>query len=94
MILVNVTYRVNLVILVNFVINTFVLIAPKELLGKPLHKKSAVQTEFVQIAFQPPLKQTDAFWELFSPKICQFFKTAVLTLEIDILTIIMIKFCS
>ena len=30
-------------------------------LGKALHKKGAVQTEFVQIAFQPlPLKQTDA----------------------------------
>ena len=64
-------------------------------LGKPLHKKSAVQTEFVQIAFQPPpLKQTDALWELFSPKICQFFKTAVSTLEMDILTITMVKLCS
>ena len=42
----------------------------------------------------PPLKQTDALWELFSPKICQFFKTAVLTLEMDILTITMVKLCS
>ena len=42
--------------------------------------------EFCQIAFQPPpLKQTDALWELFSPKISQFFKTAVLTLEMDII---------
>ena len=66
-------------------------------LGKPLHKKSTVQTVFVQIAFQPPpppLKQTDALWELFSPKICQFLKTAVLTLEMDILTITMVKLCS
>ena len=29
--------------------------------------------EFCQIAFQPPLKQTDALWELFSPKIGKFF---------------------
>ena len=34
--------------------------------GKHLHKKSTVQTVFVQIAFQPPpLKQMDALWELF-----------------------------
>ena len=72
------------------------LLLPREVgLGKPLHKKSAVQTVFVQIAFQPPpLKQTDALWELFSPKICQFLKTAVLTLEMDILTITMVKLCS
>ena len=57
--------------------------------------RSAVQTEIRQIAFQPPpLKQTDALWELFSPKISQFFKTAVSTLEMDILTITMVKFCS
>ena len=42
----------------------------------------------------PTLKQTDALWELFSPKICQFFKTAVSTLEMDILTITMVKLCS
>ena len=39
----------------------------------------AVQMEFCQIAFHPPpfpLKQTDALWELFLPKISQFFKTA------------------
>ena len=42
----------------------------------------------------PPLKQPGALWELFSPKICQFFKTAVLTLEIDILTITMVRLCS
>ena len=39
-------------------------------------------------------KQTDALWELFSPKISQFFKTAVSTLEMDILTITMVKPCS
>ena len=32
------------------------------------------------------LKQTDALWELFSPKIGKFFKTEVLTLGNDILT--------
>ena len=42
----------------------------------------------------PPLKQTDALWELFSPKICKFFKTAVLTLGNDILTMTMVKLCS
>ena len=55
---------------------------------------SDVQMEFCQIAFQPPPKQTDALWELFSPKIGNFFKTAVLTLEIDILTMTMVKLCS
>ena len=29
-------------------------------LGKPLLRKLHVQTEFAQIAFQPPLKQMDA----------------------------------
>ena len=52
-----------------------------------MRNTSAVQMEFCQIAFQPPaLKQTDALWELFSPKIGKFVKTAVLTLGIDILT--------
>ena len=41
-----------------------------------------------------PLKQTDALWELFSPKISQSFKTAVLTLEMDIFTITMAKYYS
>ena len=51
-----------------------------------LCNKSNVQTEFRQIAFQPPpLKQKDALGELFSPKIGKFFKTAVLTLGMDIL---------
>ena len=64
-------------------------------LGEPLRKKSAVQMEFCQIAFQPPpLKQTDALWELFLPKIGKFVKTAVLTLGIDILTMTMVKLCS
>ena len=70
---------------------------PMAILGKPLYKKSAVQMEFCQIAFQPPpppLEQTDALWELFSPKIGKFVKTAVLTLEIDILTMTMVKLCS
>ena len=58
--------------------------------------RSAVQMEIRQIAFQtpPPLKQTDALWELFSPKIGKFVKTAVLTLGIDILTMTMVKLCS
>ena len=63
------------------------------LLGKTHANKICVQTEFCQIAFQP-LKQTDALWELFSPKISQFFKTAVLTLGNDILTKTMVKLCS
>ena len=42
----------------------------------------------------PPLKQMDALWELFSPKISQFFKTAVSTLDMDILTVTMVKPCS
>ena len=47
--------------------------------------------EFCQIAFQPPaLKQTNVLWELFSPKIGKIFKTAVLTLGIDILTMTMV----
>ena len=58
--------------------------------------RSAVQMEIRQIAFQPPppLEQTDALWELFSPKIGKFVKTAVLTLGIDILTMTMVKLCS
>ena len=65
------------------------------MLGKTLCNTSAVQLEFCQIAFQPPaLKQTDALWELFLPKIGKFVKTAVLTLEIDILTMTMVKLCS
>ena len=45
-------------------------------LGKPLDKRSAVQTEIRQIAFQPPppLKQTDALWELFWQKSVNFLK--------------------
>ena len=35
----------------------------------------------------PPLKQADALWQVFSPKINQFLKTAILTLGMDILTI-------
>ena len=36
-------------------VSTLDLLGPGQhnMLGKPLHKKSAVQTEFVQIAFQP-----------------------------------------
>ena len=49
---------------------------------------SAVQMDFVQIAFQPPpLKQPDPLGLLFLPTISQFFKTAVLTMEIDIFKI-------
>ena len=55
-------------------------------LGKTHGTISAVQMDFVQIAFQPPppLKQPDPLGLLFSPKISQFFKTAVLTMGIDI----------
>ena len=52
-------------------------------LGKPLGTISAVQMDFVQIAFQPPpspLKQPDPLGLLFSPKISHFFKTAILTM--------------
>ena len=48
------------------------------ILGKPLRNKGGVQTEFCQIAFQPP--------QLFSPKISKFPKTAALTLGTYILT--------
>ena len=57
---------------------------------KPLRNTSAVQMEFCQIAFQPPLP----LWELFLPKIGKFVKTAVLTLGMDILTMTMVKLCS
>ena len=63
-------------------------------LGKPLRNESDVQMEFCQIGFQPPHKQTDALWELFSSKIGKVFKTAGLTLGIDILTMTMVKLCS
>ena len=43
------------------------------------------------LRFNPPLKQTDALWELFSPKISKFFITAVLTLQMDILTMTVVK---
>ena len=42
--------------------------------GKTPCNTSAVQMEFCQIAFHPPLKQTNALWELFSPMICKFVK--------------------
>ena len=72
-----------------------ILVRYRYMLGKPQRKKSAVQMEFCQIAFHPPpLKQMDALWELFSPKISQFFKTAVSTLDMDILTVTMVKPCS
>ena len=61
-------------------------------LGKIHGTKSAVQMDFVQIAFQPPpLKQPDPLGLLFSPKISQFFKTAVLTMGIDIFKMTMVK---
>ena len=46
--------------------------------GKPQSRKSAVQIEFCQIAFQPPprpLMQTDSLELQFSPKNSNFFKT-------------------
>ena len=33
----------------------------------------------------------DALWQLFSPKLCQYFKTAILTMGNDILTMTMVK---
>ena len=63
-------------------------------LGKTHGTISAVQMDFVQIAFQPPpppLKQPDPLGLLFSPKISQFFKTAVLTMGIDIFKMTMVK---
>ena len=39
----------------------------------------------------PPLKQPDPLGLLFSPKISQFFKTAVLTMGIDIFKMTMVK---
>ena len=66
-------------------------------LGKTLLKILGVQTEFGQIAFQlppPPLKQTNALWDIFLPKMSKFFKTVILTLGMDILTITMVKYDS
>ena len=63
----------------------------------PLEKNKQVPTYIFDILiciYQPPLEQTDALWELFSPKIGKFVKTAVLTLGIDILTMTMVKLCS
>ena len=42
----------------------------------------------------PPLKQPDPLGLLFSPKISQFFKTAVLTMGIDIFKMTMVKYYS
>ena len=39
----------------------------------------------------PPLKQPDPLGLLFSPKFSHFFKTAVLTMGMDILTMTMVK---
>ena len=51
--------------------------------------ESDVQMAFsAKQGFNLPLKQTDALWELFLPKIGKFVKTAVLTLGMDILTIL------
>ena len=58
----------------------------------PLSEKGAVQMEFC--ISTPLLEQTDALWEIFSPKIGKFVKTAVLTLGTDILTMAMVKLCS
>ena len=61
-------------------------------LGKNHGTISAVQMDFVQIAFQPPpLKQPDPLGLLFSPKISRFFKTAILTMGIDIFKMTMVK---
>ena len=38
-----------------------------------------------------PYKEMNALWQLFSPKFCQYFKTAILTMGNDILTMTMVK---
>ena len=48
----------------------------------------SVQTEIRQIAFQPPHPQANGRF------VGTIFKTAVLTLGIDILTMTMVKLCS
>ena len=55
------------------------------------NRSAAKISKVMSSSFNPPaLKQTDALWELFSPKIGTFVKTAVLTLEIYILTMTMV----
>ena len=44
-------------------------------------------SKYLSTLAPPPLKKMDALWELFSLKISYFLKTAVLTLEMDILAI-------
>ena len=61
-------------------------------LGKPLGRISAVQMDFVQIAFQPPPSSKRTLWGyFFRRKLVNFFKTLVLTMGIDILTMTMVK---
>ena len=68
------------------------LFSPK---GSPFIREVLFKWNSAKQRFNPPtLKQTDALWELFSPKIGKFFKTAVLTLGNDILTMTMVKLCS
>ena len=52
--------------------------------------RSAVQIEFCQIAFQPNPPSSKRTL-LFLSKISHFFKTAVLTMGMDILTMTMVK---
>ena len=65
-------------------------------LGKPLVRIMHVQTEFCRIAFQPspPSSKRTLCGRYFSPKIGKFFKTAILTLGMDILTITVVKYDS
>ena len=60
---------------------------------KPSGTISAVQTDFCQIAFQlPPPSQANGWIQaISSPKFGQFFKTAVLTMEMDILIMTIVK---
>ena len=60
----------------------------------PIYEKCCSNGILPNSVSTPPLKQTDALWELFLPKIGKFVKTAVLTLGIDILTMTMVKLCS
>ena len=61
--------------------------------GKPHVRKIHVQTEFCQIAIHPPppSSKRTLCGRYFSLKISIFFKTAILTLGMDILTITMVK---
>ena len=57
--------------------------------GSPLEPEMLFKWNSAKQLFNPPppLKQTNPLGQLFSPKISHFFKTAVLTLEMDIFSV-------